>query len=81
MDDPVEPATAGVGAPVVSTIEDGASVGLSLIALFAPLLVIVALLVLAIAFSWLWWRLRAWRRRRRAAKPLPPARPWPDSAA
>lgn len=73
--------TAGVGAPVVSTVEDGASVGLSLIALFAPLLVIVALLVLAIAFSWLWWRLRAWRRRRRAAEPLPPARPRPGSAA
>ena len=55
--------TFGVGAPVVSTVEDGASVGLSLIALFAPLLVIVALLVLVVGFGWLWWRIRAWRRR------------------
>ena len=39
--------TAGFGAPVVSTAEDGASVGLSLAALFAPLLCLVALILLA----------------------------------
>lgn len=59
--------TLGAGAPVLSTVEDGASVGLSLIALFLPLLVIVALLVVLAGFGWLWWRIRAWRRRRRAA--------------
>ena len=59
-------ATFGVGAPVLSTVEDGASVGLSLIALFVPLLVIVALVAVLAAFGWLWWRTRT-RRRRRAA--------------
>ena len=39
--------TAGFGAPVVSTAEDGASVGLSLAALFAPLLCLMALILLA----------------------------------
>jgi len=58
--------TLGVGAPVLSTVEDGASVGLSLIALFLPLLVIVALLLVLAGFGWLWWRIRTWRRRRRA---------------
>ena len=59
-------ATFGVGAPVLSTVEDGASVGLSLIALFVPLLVVVALVAVLAAFGWLWWRTRT-RRRRRAA--------------
>jgi uncharacterized membrane protein len=58
-------ATLGVGAPVLSTVEDGASVGLSLIALFVPLLVIVALLAVLVAFGWLLWRTRTRRRRRR----------------
>jgi uncharacterized membrane protein len=58
-------ATLGVGAPVLSTVEDGASVGLSLIALFVPLLVVVALLAVLVAFGWLLWRTRARRRRRR----------------
>jgi uncharacterized membrane protein len=61
----------GVGAPVLSTVEDGASVGLSLIALFLPLLVVVVLLAVLGAFAWLWWRLRA-RRRRRADGGLHP---------
>jgi len=62
----VNVSTLGVGAPVLSTVEDGASVGLSLIALFLPLLVIVALLLVLAGFGWLWWRIRTWRRRRRA---------------
>jgi uncharacterized membrane protein len=57
-------ATFGVGAPVLSTVEDGASVGLSLIALFVPLLVVVALVAVLAAFGWLWWRTRTRRRRR-----------------
>ena len=59
-------ATVGVGAPGRSTGEDGASVGLSLIALFLPLLVIVALLVLLAGLGWLVSRAVAVRRRARA---------------
>ena len=58
--------TLGVGAPVLSTAEDGASIGLSLIALFAPLLVIAALVALLATFGWLWWWIRTRRRRRMA---------------
>jgi hypothetical protein len=43
----VDVGTAGVGTPVVSAAEDAASVGLSLVAVFAPVLVIVALAALA----------------------------------
>lgn len=56
--------TAGFGAPVVSTAEDGASVGLSLAALFAPLLCLVALILLAWVLVAGSLRVRRWRRRR-----------------
>ena len=59
--------TAGVGAPVISTLEDIASLGLSIAAIFAPVLVLVFLVVLA----WSVYRLVRWlgrRRRRRAEK-------------
>jgi len=60
--------TGGLGAPVVSTAEDGASVGLSLAALFAPILCLIALVLLA-------WALIAGslkvRRRRRRRGSLP----------
>ena len=56
--------TLGLGAPVVSTAEDGASVGLSLIAIFIPVLVIVALIALAWLLVWLWLKVRRWKRRR-----------------
>ena len=59
--------TVGAGAPVVSTVEDGASIGLSLIAILAPLLVIVALALLAWVLIWMWLRVRRWRRRREQA--------------
>jgi hypothetical protein len=55
--------TAGFGAPVVSTAEDGASVGLSLAALFAPVLCLIALVLLAWAL--IAGSLRVRRRRRR----------------
>ncbi|MCC2314703.1 DUF4126 domain-containing protein [Cellulomonas xiejunii] len=58
----VNAGTGGLGAPVVSTLEDGASVGLSLIAVFLPVLV---LLVLAVAI----WALVVLRRRWRARRP------------
>ncbi|HET6968844.1 MAG TPA: DUF4126 domain-containing protein [Ornithinibacter sp.] len=57
--------TVGAGAPVVSTVEDGASIGLSVIALVAPVLVIVALALLAWVLIWMWLRVRRWRRTRR----------------
>lgn len=55
----------GAGAPVVSTVEDGASLSLSLVAVLAPLLVIVALVLLAWLIVWMWLKVRAWRRSRR----------------
>jgi Domain of unknown function (DUF4126) len=63
----VNTATAGFGAPVVSTVEDGTSLGLSLVAVFLPALVIVALALLALAVFWLWRRLRRRRSKRRAS--------------
>lgn len=56
--------TLGAGAPVVSTAEDGASIGLSLIAIFLPLLVIVVLALMAWFFIWVWMRIRRRRTRR-----------------
>lgn len=56
--------TAGFGAPVVSTAEDGASLGLSLAALFAPLLCLVALILLAWVLVAGSLKVRRWRRRR-----------------
>ncbi|MDC5697424.1 DUF4126 domain-containing protein [Intrasporangium calvum] len=68
----VDAGTLGLGTPVVSTAEDTASVGLSLAALFAPLLVIVGLVLLAGALIKLLLVMRRWRRRRRPrAAPVP----------
>ncbi len=55
-------ATFGLGAPVASAAEDTASVGLSLIAIFLPILVIFALIAL------LWILFAVWRRGRRRHK-------------
>lgn len=55
----VNASTAGVGAPVVSVAEDAAAISLSLVAVFAPLFVLVLLAVLA----WIGWSL--WRRLKR----------------
>ena len=56
-------ATAGVAAPVLSTIEDFTSVGLVFIAILVPALVLVVLAALAWGAIWLLWR----RRRRHSA--------------
>lgn len=56
--------TLGAGAPVVSTAEDGASLGLSLVAIFIPILVIFALLGLAWLLVWMWLKVRKWKKRR-----------------
>ncbi|GAA1796659.1 MAG: DUF4126 domain-containing protein [Actinobacteria bacterium] len=65
--------TLGAGAPVVSTMEDGASIGLSLIAIFIPVLVILALLVLFGTFFWLWRTVHRWRKTRRGRRGDPGA--------
>ncbi|KHO18453.1 DUF4126 domain-containing protein [Mycolicibacterium setense] len=57
-------ATAGVAAPVLSTVEDVTSVGLVFAAILLPVLVLVALL----ALIWGAFRLWRWRRRRGEAK-------------
>ncbi|MEV7007584.1 DUF4126 domain-containing protein [Streptosporangium sp. NPDC051022] len=57
----VNATTAGIGAPVVSTMEDAGALGMSLIAIFLPLLVVVAVAALAL---FAWWALRRVRRRR-----------------
>ncbi|KMM44675.1 membrane protein [Cellulomonas sp. A375-1] len=62
----VNATTFGVGAPVVSTIEDGTSFGLSLAAVFVPLLVLALLVALVVV-------LVTFRRRRRAATRGPDA--------
>jgi hypothetical protein len=59
-------ATVGMAAPVVSTAEDAASTGLSLVAIIVPILVIVCLIVMI----WLFFR---WRKRRRDRRNGPPA--------
>ncbi|BBY82487.1 DUF4126 domain-containing protein [Mycolicibacterium pulveris] len=54
-------ATAGVAAPVLSTVEDAASVGLVFLAILVPVLALVAVA----AVVWAMWRLRRRRRERR----------------
>lgn len=54
--------TGGIGNPVVSAIEDVVSLAVSLLAILAPILLAVVLLVTGVVL-WRWWR----RRRTRAA--------------
>jgi hypothetical protein len=54
-------ATAGVAAPVLSTVEDVTAVALTLAAILVP---VVALVLLGLL---VWWFVRLWRRRRAAA--------------
>lgn len=62
-------ATAGVAAPVLSTIEDTASVGLTLVAILIPALVLIVLIAMAWATFALWRRMR-----RRSRTPQSPDR-------
>lgn len=59
----VNATTLGVGAPVVSTAEDGASVGISLIAIFLPILVILVLVGLIVLAWWVFTRGRRMKKR------------------
>jgi hypothetical protein len=61
----VNATTVGTGTPVVSAAEDAASLGMSLVAVFLPILVVVGLLLLAWAAYAMFRRVR--RRRRSAA--------------
>lgn len=61
-------ATAGVAAPVLSTVEDVTSVGLVFVAILLPVLVLVVLL----ALLWGAYRLWRWRRRRADSKVVAP---------
>jgi hypothetical protein len=58
----VNAASGGFAAPVVSTLEDAAALGMSLLALLAPILVVVALAAL---IGFFWWAFRTVRIRRR----------------
>ncbi|WP_104107823.1 DUF4126 domain-containing protein [Nocardioides sp. 616] len=62
----IDAGSLGTATPVVSAAEDGASVGLSLVAVFWPVLVIFALFGLLAALVWLLVLVRGWRQRRRA---------------
>jgi hypothetical protein len=62
----INAATLGIGGPVTSTVEDGTSLGLSLVAVFVPILVILVLALLVAAVLLVRRRLRR-RRTRRAA--------------
>jgi hypothetical protein len=64
----VNVSTVGAGTPVVSAAEDAASLGMSLVAVFLPVLVVVVLLLLVLAGFALARRVA---RRRLAARPGP----------
>lgn len=61
----VNVSTAGVGAPVISAVEDATSIGVSLIAIFLPVLVIFCLIGMVVTAVWLWRVIRRRRRQRR----------------
>lgn len=60
----VNMATAGMGGPVVSTVEDGLSVSMSVAAVFMPILILIVGIPLMFGLGWLAWKL--WFRRRSA---------------
>lgn len=62
----VNTTTAGTGAPVASVAEDSGALGLSLVAIFAPILVVLALILLALIAWWVIKRVRRLRARRRS---------------
>ena len=55
-------ATAGMAAPVLSTVEDFTSIGLVFAAILLPVLVLVVLVLIA------WVAFKLWRRRRERAR-------------
>lgn len=63
----VNAGTAGLGAPVVSTAEDGASIGIALVAIFLPVLVVLVLIALAALIIRIFMLYRRLVRRRRGS--------------
>ncbi|GAA1570435.1 DUF4126 domain-containing protein [Actinomadura kijaniata] len=64
----VNAGTLGAGAPVVSTVEDGVSLGMSVLAILAPVVALIALLMFAyVALRLVRYAHRRRRRRRRNA--------------
>lgn len=63
-------ATAGVAAPVLSTIEDLTSVGLTFVAILIPALVLIIVIAMIWGAFYLWRRMR--RTKRAPAVPSPP---------
>lgn len=61
--------TAGFAAPLLSTVEDIASLGLSLLALLLPVLALVAALLVV---GGIWWLVRGVRRGLRSLRPASP---------
>ncbi|MEV4219467.1 DUF4126 domain-containing protein [Nonomuraea sp. NPDC049725] len=61
----VNAGTAGAGAPVASVAEDTGALGMSLVAIFLPLLVIVLLALFALAAWWTIGKVRRYRAGRR----------------
>ncbi|GAA2398039.1 DUF4126 domain-containing protein [Nonomuraea africana] len=55
----VNATTAGLGAPVVSTVEDAGSLGVSLIAIFLPVLVLLLLAGVAVFAWWVFRKVRS----------------------
>ncbi|MEV8513142.1 DUF4126 domain-containing protein [Dactylosporangium sp. NPDC051484] len=74
----VNATTAGFGAPIVSTIEDFASVVLSVVAIVLPVLVLLFLLLLFFGFGWL-MRRRKRRKEEQAAARWAAAQGWRPS--
>ncbi|QDO89787.1 DUF4126 domain-containing protein [Ornithinimicrobium ciconiae] len=63
----VNASTMGIGAPLVSTAEDTASVGLSIVAIFFPIIVFVLLILMLWGGIVLWRKARQRTREREAA--------------
>lgn len=72
-------ATGGIGNPVVSTVEDVASVGITFMALLAPVLLLLSFIALLLAMYSIWSR-RKKTAEAKAASGSPPAPPlnWPQ---
>jgi len=60
--------TLGIGAPVMSTVEDATSLSMSLVAIIIPVVVIFFLVGVVVLFCWL-LRRRSRRRQERQARP------------
>lgn len=78
----IDAGTLGTGTPVVSTAEDTMSIGMSLAALFAPVLVIFGLIIIGVALFYLIRMMLRWRRKLKNTKVMqrvngtaPPASP------